>query len=250
MPIDDIPSLSLDALTDGDEKREGLRLVAESVSEMRVRASKAVFLHPLTLATLSASYAAIYRFSYLPSMDVNGALVLALSITILCMLFIRFLTSGFSSTAASIDSDWLRPDHSRSEDIILGARIDNSLVAALVLRLEIKGVVPTAPKRKNRSHSRSNSFKNGGKGIIRAWTTHVKHRGQGVGMDLLHEAVRLTRERCGKDAQIGFAQEHANASMFLPTVFNSAFRSDEVRATKALECAIAAWNVGSKRRKR
>ena len=80
----------------------------------------------------------------------------------------------------------------------------------------------------------------GGKGVIRAWTTRLRYRGKGIGRDLLDGAIRIVKDRCGKDAEVGFAQEHANSTMLLPAMFNGVFRRDEVRAAKALEKALEA----------
>jgi hypothetical protein len=63
---------------------------------------------------------------------------------------------------------------------------------------------------------------------------------------MLREAVRLTRERCGKDAEVGFAQEHANSVMVLPEMFNRPFRKGEMRAARALEKVLGEWD-GRKR---
>jgi hypothetical protein len=65
---------------------------------------------------------------------------------------------------------------------------------------------------------------------------------------LLLRAARLTREKCGKDAAVGFAREHANSTMVLPDMFNSPFRNSERRAAKALEDALASLDVGRKKR--
>ncbi|KJK80355.1 hypothetical protein H634G_04594 [Metarhizium anisopliae BRIP 53293] len=209
-PIDDIPPLSLDALKSQNDKLDGLRLVADSVSEMRHRASKAVVLHPLCLAAVAAAHMAIYQFVYIPNRDASRALMLASGITMIYMATIRFLTSGYDTLA------------------------------------ERMGSPATNPKRKSRSRSAS---LRGGKGVIRAWTTKPGYRGQGVGKKLLREAVRLARDRCGKDAQVGFALEHANSTMLLPAMFNKAFRKDEVCAAKALEGAVAEWDLAKKKKR-
>ena len=83
---------------------------------------------------------------------------------------------------------------------------------------------------------------------MRAWTTKLKHRGQGIGRDLLTEAVRVTKERCGKDAEVGFAKEHANSTMVLPSIFNGTFRRDEMRAAKALDAVVSDWENTRKKR--
>lgn len=78
----------------------------------------------------------------------------------------------------------------------------------------------------------------GGKGVIRAWTVRRGYRGQGFGGELLREAARLTRERCGGGAEVGFAAGHANSTRVLPEVFNGGLRRGEVRAARALEGVV------------
>jgi len=65
---------------------------------------------------------------------------------------------------------------------------------------------------------------------------------------MLHEAVRLTRERCGRDAEVGFAKEHANSRMVLPEMFNGSFRRAEMRAAKALENVLEQWEGNRRKR--
>lgn len=251
VPLDDIPPLSLDALETPDEKVEGLQLVTDSVFEMRQRSAKAVILHPVCLAAVATFWSVVYRFAFL-SGDKESAIQRAVTfsgcITALYLITVGSYSSGYSRLAAKIDWDWLQADIGGEEDIIVGARCGESVVGALVLRLEPKKI--PLPKRKGHGHSRSRSTSlKGGKGVIRAWTTKNKYRGKGIGKDLLHEAVRMTRERCGKDAQVGFAQKHAHSVMLLPSMFNGAFRRDEVRAAKALEVAVAEWDVNKKKRR-
>lgn len=62
-------------------------------------------------------------------------------------------------------------------------------------------------------------------------------------------AVRLTRERCGREAEVGFAAEHANSKMFLPEPFNTPFRRSERKAAKSLEKVLADWEGARRRRK-
>ncbi|GAO19125.1 hypothetical protein UVI_02036040 [Ustilaginoidea virens] len=250
----DIPTLSLDALESQDAKSEGLRLIADSVSEMRPRAAKAVVFHPLCLAAMAASWLALHRLVYAsdPEKDAARALMLASGITMLYVAAVRFVSCGYVKLADRIGLDWLRAEYGGERDVILGARVGDSLVGALVLRLESKGPAAASPKRKSRSRSRCRSRSvslKGGKGIIRAWTVAPKHRGQGVGRDLLNEAVRLTRDRCGKDAQVGFAQQHAHSVMIMPSMFNKSFRRDEARAAKALDVAVAEWDVTRKKKR-
>ncbi|KLU81464.1 acetyltransferase [Magnaporthiopsis poae ATCC 64411] len=63
-----------------------------------------------------------------------------------------------------------------------------------------------------------------------------------------NSAVRVTRERCGRDAEVGFAKEHANSVMVLPEMFNGPFRKGERKAAMALEAILVEFE--STRRKK
>ncbi|KAG5925306.1 hypothetical protein E4U42_004425 [Claviceps africana] len=248
VPLDDIPPLSLEALTTQHERAEGLQLVADSVSEMGPCAAKAVILHPLSLAALASSWVAIYRLVYMADMeDASRALMLASGLTMLYLASVRFVSSSYATLADDMDQDWLRADYGGQDDLVLGVKSGSLLVGALVLRLEPnrRSASSTPSKRKNRS--RSASLK-GGKGIIRAWATTPSHRGGGVGKQLLDEAVRYTKDKCGKDAQVGFAREHAHSVMVLPGLFNAGFRRNEARAARALDASVGEWDFTKKKR--
>lgn len=249
-PLDDIPPLSLDALTTQHDKAEGLQLVADSISEMDPAAAKAVILHPVSLVALLSSWAAIYRFVYMSDMeerDASRALMLASGLTMLYLAAIRFLSSTYATLADSMDRNWLRAPYGGQDDLILGAKVGPLLVGALVLRLEPSKRASTVSPHKRKNRSRSASLK-GGKGIIRAWTMASSHRERGIGKELLNEAVRYTKDKCGKDAQVGFAQEHAHSVMVLPALFNAIFRRNEARAAKALDRSVQEWELNKKKR--
>lgn len=233
---DDIPDLVLEPLSSNDDKREALHLVADSIAEMQPRATKALVLHPACLAGLAAAIAL--------GRAITGGLNLFFTcgVTMTYLLAARYLTSGYVRLAETTDwASWLRspsPDAAAGQqDIVVGARYGGSLIGALVLRMQ--------PNPTRRSRARS---LRGGRGVIRAWTTKLKYRGTGVGSDLLLEALRVTKDKCGRDAEVGFAKEHANSTMLLPKLFSGGFRRDEVRATKALGKAVGEWEA--KRRKR
>lgn len=236
---DDIEPLSLEVLDKPQDKIEGLRLVADSIAQMRQRASLNLVFHPLCLAGLSTTLAAIYHLGGVSRLDPGLSMTISCGVIMSYLMGIRYLASGYISLAERLRWNWLRGDDGE-EDTLLAARINDDIVGTLVLRLEPN---PTSGHRRRRSLSLR-----GGKGVIRAWTTNLHYRGKGVGKDLLHEAVRMTKERCGKDAEIGFAQEHANSAMLLPGIFNAPFRRDEVRATRALDGVLADWDMFKRRR--
>jgi GNAT superfamily N-acetyltransferase len=169
------------------------------------------------------------------------------------LLGIRYFTGGYIQAAEELGWSWLSPSSSPTaspseEDLIIGVRFGKQLIGALVLRLEPSLSTAHASNGSNRRRSRT-SLLRGGRGVIRAWTVKLRYRGQGIGRDLLHEAVRLTRERCGRDADVGFAAEHANSKMMLPETFNKPFRRGERKAAKSLEKVLADWEGARRRRK-
>ncbi|KAG5999945.1 hypothetical protein E4U21_006097 [Claviceps maximensis] len=251
-PLDDIPPLSLDALTSQHDKAESLQLVAESISEMGPRAAKAVILHPLSLAALVSCWTAIYRLVYMAEVeerDASRALMLASGLTMLYLAAVRFLSSTYATLADNMDQDWFRAGHANvgHDDLILGAKAGSLLVGVLVLRLEPNKRASTSSPFKRKNRSRSASLK-GGRGIIRAWAVTPSHRGKGIGKQLLDAAVRYAKDKCGKDAQVGFAQEHAHSVMILPGLFNAIFRRNETRAANALDGSVQEWDFVKKKR--
>ncbi|KAI5463382.1 hypothetical protein BGZ63DRAFT_191114 [Mariannaea sp. PMI_226] len=239
------PPLSLEILESRRDKVEGLRLVADSIAQMSQRASLSLVFHPICLAGLSAALAAVYRFGWISSMDEGLTMTVSCGVVMGYLMGIRYLTSGYISLAERLRWAWLRAEDGE-EDTLLAARYNDEIIGSLVLRLEANPstqALMTFGKRK----SRSNSLR-GGRGIIRAWTTNLQYRGMGVGKDLLHEAVRVTREQCGGDAEIEFAKEHANSAMLLPEIFNAQFRRDEHRATDALKDVLVNFDGTKKRR--
>ncbi|ROW14627.1 hypothetical protein VPNG_03185 [Cytospora leucostoma] len=244
--LDDIPPLSLDVLTTRNDRVDALKLVADSVAQQRQRASFGLVFHPLLVSGLVATLALTYQFTWAnkPQYQRNfGTEMTLLSGVIMAYLMaIRYFTAGYIQFAEDLKWDWLVSPDTGEEDTVIGARFGSEIIGALVLRLETN---PTTPRKKKGNH---NHNLKGGKGVIRAWTTRLKYRGKGVGADLLHEAIRVTRERCGKDAGIGFAAEHANSKMLLPEMFNKTFRKGERRAALALEKALGDWE-GTRRKR-
>lgn len=175
------------------------------------------------------------------------ALLLSCGVTMTYLTAIRYFTDGYVKLAENLRWSWLEGSGSIEGDLLIGARYGGALIGVLVLRLEPRFSSLTSGGSKRRNRSRSVSFR-GGKGVIRAWTTRLRYRGKGIGRDLLDGAIRIVKDRCGKDAEVGFAQEHANSTMLLPAMFNGAFRRGEIRAAKALEKALGEWE-SSKRKK-
>jgi len=261
---DEIPPLSLDILTERNDKVDALKLIADSIAQQRQQAAFNLVVHPLLLSVLFAALAFVYKFAYASGRhDPGTVMMLASGVVMSYLVAIRYAVAGYIRAAEALNWDWLlvKDDSTTNggipgaEDIIIGTRYGTEIIGALVLRIEpnlssvsSSGTSTSGKRHKNGGHSRSSSsnYFRGGKGVIRAWTTRLRYRGKGVGGDMLREAVRLTREKCGRDAEVGFAREHANSARVLPEIFNGPFRKTEIRAAKALEKVVGEM-VGKKR---
>lgn len=242
--MDDIPPLSLDVLSSRNDKVDALKLIADSIAQQRQRAAFGLIFHPILLSGLLAALAITYQFTWArraaPDRDFAMAMTLSAGVVMAYLLAIRYATAGYLQIAEDLKWDWLVSPDTGEEDVIIGTRFGRDIIGALVLRLEPS---PANQRKKNRSQNLR-----GGKGVVRAWTTRLRYRGKGVGADMLHEAVRITRERCGRDAEVGFAAEHANSSMILPEIFNRTFRKGERKAAGALEKVLSDWEGARRKR--
>ncbi|EOO01416.1 putative acetyltransferase protein [Phaeoacremonium minimum UCRPA7] len=239
--LDGIPPLSLDVLASRDDKVDAFKLVADSIAQQRQKASLNLVFHPLLLAALIGALSWAGHYGWVTRYkDLGTTLLLVSGIIMTYLMGIRYLSSPYIRVAEALRWDWLVADDGE-EDTIIGSRFGDEMIGALVLRLEPNPSL--AGKKKNRALSLK-----GGKGVIRAWTTKLRYRKRGVGNDLLHEAVRVTREKCGKDAEVGFAQEHANSTMVLPNFFNGPFRKQEMQAARTLEKVLGEWEGNRRKR--
>ncbi|KAI1179434.1 hypothetical protein F4777DRAFT_476078 [Nemania sp. FL0916] len=250
---DDLPSLSTSILETQSDKEDALRLIADSIAQQRQTSSSYLVFHPFLLPPLVAALAGAYQYAWVYRQDIGTSLIMACGVIMTYLLGIRYFTGGYIQAAEELRWSWLSPSSSPNpspteQDLILGVRFGEQLIGALVLRLEPSPSAAHASNTGNKRRSRS-SLLRGGRGVIRAWTVKLKYRRQGVGRDLLHDAVRITRERCGRDAEVGFAAEHANSRIFLPETFNTPFRRSERKAAKSLEKVLAEWEGAKRRRK-
>ncbi|KAH8602076.1 hypothetical protein B0O99DRAFT_128994 [Bisporella sp. PMI_857] len=226
-PLDAIPALTTDVLTTESDRASALKLVADSVAQQRQLASRAVIFHPITLAAYSCLLAITHRYLYKSSDDLGVLLTTFAGLTMACLVGVRSLTAGYISAAEEVSWSFVQNEDGE-DDIIIGSRYGDDIIGALVLRLERNGNY--SPQRR-----KAKKGKTGGKGVVRAWTTKLRYRGTGIGRDLLEHTVKLTRDRLGNSAEIGFAAQHANSKMILPEMFNGGFRKTERQAARALD---------------
>lgn len=250
--LDDIPPLTLGVMSERADKVDALQLVADSIAQQRQTASRSMVFHPLNLAGLSAALGVAYKLN--PRPDLGMTMTLLSGVIMTYLLSIRYFSAQYIPMAEELKWDWIIPKNDdgevepdAEEDTVIGARYGQEMIGALVLRLvpppAADGTVAASAPRKKTSSRASlaarNSQLKGGHGVVRAWTTRLRYRRRGIGGDLLQEAIQVTRERCGKDANVVFAENHANSVMVVPEMYNEPFRKAERWAVGALEKALA-----------
>jgi hypothetical protein len=199
-----------------------------------------VIFHPFTVAAYITLVAITTQFIYKERSDIGILATTLAGVTMTCLIAIRGLTGEYLTLAEEFKWAFIQNEDGE-EDTIIGSRYGEELIGALILRLERNG--------NGSGKKKGKGGKTGGKGVVRAWTVRIKYRGGGVGTELLEEAVKVTREKLGNSAEIGFAAEHANSKMILPAVFNGGFRKKEARAAKALEAVVESMDGGSKKKR-
>jgi GNAT superfamily N-acetyltransferase len=220
-PLDAAPPLTTTILTTHDDKAAALKLIADSIAQQRQTASKALILSPAFFAVWILAIAVLARLVYHEPADVGILLTTGAGATMAMFLACRMATAGYIGAAEAVNWGFLQnPDG--EEDVVIGTRFGDEVIGALVLRVE--------GANRGRKAARQT-----GNAIIRAWTVRLRFRNKGVGRGLLEEAVRVARERGGKDVLVGFADDHANSKRVLWDMFNGVFRKQQERAVKMLE---------------
>ncbi|RDW69339.1 hypothetical protein BP6252_08359 [Coleophoma cylindrospora] len=239
-PLDGVPPLKTQVLTEEDDKIKALKLVADSIAQQRQASSRAMIFHPFTIAAYVLVLGIISKYMYKGTSDLAILMTTCAGATMAGLVAIRGLTAGYIHLAEELT--WKFAENEDGEqDIFIGSRYGEELIGALILRLERNGSAGGSPKKRRPSK--------GGKGIIRAWTVRMRYRGTGVGTELLEEAVKVSREKLGNSAEVGFAAEHANSTMLLAEMYNGVFRRGEMKAAMALDRVLVNMDT-SVRKKR
>ena len=252
-----LPHLGISAISSPITKAAALHLIAKSINEDRASATGRLCRHPLSLFMLSVVLLVAFKVTL--NRDVGTMLVVASGILVFYLSLAHYLTMGLETVAAAITPSFLlRSSTTGEEDVVLGATWGTTLIGALVLRLEptvaASSTGSNSPTSTRRHKSRGSAGhirslqKRGGRGVIRAWTIGQKYRSQGVGRDLLREAVRTVREKWGKDAEVGFAKKHANATRVVPDWLDGEPKRRETRAGLALRGVAKEWEGRCRRR--
>ncbi|KAM3443384.1 hypothetical protein NHJ13734_001912 [Beauveria thailandica] len=243
-----IPRLTYTAAQTADEKRDALRLVADTIAQQRQVASTAVIFHPATLGPFVAVLAGLV---YRSGSDWVGAVILASGVVVAYLAAVQYYTYGYLQRAERFN--WKRfitppsasdePPAQQQQDTVLYARYGDDVIAALVLRLVEASKMPSSSSSSSSSTVASQQQQQqqqrgtGSSAQIRAWATRLRYRHAGVGGDMLREAVALARSSLGPAAAIEFSDSHAHA-VDTTKYFTAPFARREKRARQALAQAI------------
>ncbi|TKA47355.1 hypothetical protein B0A55_13574, partial [Friedmanniomyces simplex] len=183
----DVPELT-SYVTDSDEDRvAALKLVADSIAQMRQAANNALVWHPLNMAVGVALLALVARYTYETRQDKTITGLTCAGIIMVFLASFRYLTQGYLFAAEAIDWEWLG-----DADVIVTKFGDEVIGTVVVQWVSGEG----RAKRKK-----------AWRGEIIGWTVRLKYRKKGVGGALLEEAVKEAKKKGAETME--FADDHA-----------------------------------------
>ncbi|KAH6886344.1 hypothetical protein B0T10DRAFT_79905 [Thelonectria olida] len=227
---EDTRQLSFELLIKHNDKRDALKLVADSVAQQRQVASSALIFHPICLSALIGFISLVQMNVDYIRTDYSAMMVTYSGVVMGYLMAVRYVTSKFIRIAEETEwPNWLKNEDG-ADDVVIGARFGPEMIAAVVLR---------RPRTTPRSKATHDS-----KATIRAWTTKTKYRCRGLGGDMLREAVKKTKETLGPNGVVEIAEDHANSNLLpLPASFNAVFTRREQKAKDALSAAMRDWET-------
>ena len=244
-PLAGVPELKSYITTDDHEKVDALKLVADSVAQMRQTANHTLIFHPLNMAIAIAVISLIARYMYDAKYDISLVGTTCAGIIMTMLALCRYATQNYLYAAEDINWAWL------GDADILITKFGEEVIGTLVLDW-VSG--ESRQKRKK-----------AWKGEIRAWTVRLRYRRKGVGTALLEDAVKELRKKGAES--IEFADDHAskfNRSVFptagqrltlyvdskrvLPSIYNRGFDKRERKGRELLQDLLEASPSRGKRK--
>jgi GNAT superfamily N-acetyltransferase len=187
-PLAGVPELKTYMARDQEDKVAALKLVADSIAQMRQTANNYMISHPLNLAIAIAIVAVVVRYM----LDTKGDTMLAATtgsgIIFALLAALRYLTKDYIFAAEEINWEWLG-----DADIIV-TKFGEEVIGTAIIDW-VSG--ESRQKRKK-----------AWRGEIKAWTVRLKYRRKGVGAALLEEAVKEAKKKGAET--IEFADVHAS----------------------------------------
>lgn len=187
-PLAGVPELKTYLTDDEEDKIAAMKLVADSIAQMRQTANHRLITHPLNMAVLVALVALAARYMLESRKDKYVAATTGAGIVMIFLAGVRMLTKDYLFAAEAVNWDWLG-----NADVIV-TKFGDEVIGTVVIEW-LSG--ESRQKRKK-----------AWRGEIKAWTVRLKYRKKGVGAALLEEAVKEARKK-GAEA-LEFSNEHAS----------------------------------------
>ncbi|KAJ8607591.1 hypothetical protein MRB53_040175 [Persea americana] len=224
-PFEGVPELKSYKTDDEVERIAALKLVADSVAQMRQNSNNHLIAHPLNLAIFVVVLAVMSQILHNQGRDFimigMGSLGLASSFFALC----RYFTQDYIYRAEGFKYDWLD-----GCDVII-TKFGQEIIGAIV----IEWISGEARQKKKKAW----------RGEIKGWTVRLKFRRKGVGSALLEDAVQLAKSKGAESLE--FSQNHANSHRVLPPYYSKPFDRKDKQARLLLQ---ELWdNTGRSKRK-
>ncbi|KAI4765935.1 hypothetical protein E4T51_01111 [Aureobasidium sp. EXF-12344] len=219
-PLTGVPDLKTYVAETEEDKIAALKLVADSIAQMRQTANRILMFNPFNLAAFIAFLAVVSQYLIKSRSDIGIMFTTSAGILMAAMVTIRRFTNPYIALAEEVHISML-------EDAdVLVTKYGNEVIGTVIL-----GWVDAETKGKRRKW----------RAEIKGWAVRIRYRGKGEGIALLQEAVNLARK---KDADgILFAPDHANSKRVLWDFYNGPFEKKEKKAAAKLQ---ALWDNNAK----
>ncbi|QIW99002.1 hypothetical protein AMS68_004520 [Peltaster fructicola] len=225
-PLAGVPELSSFRATSQIDKLDGLKLVADSVAQLRQKANTTLLWHPMNMAVLVA-VGSVFG-AVLTRLGKDWIAVFMASAGLLMVYFAaaRISTQKYLERAESLTREWL------GDADVFVTKFGDDIIGALIVEW-VSG--DSRQKRKKLC-----------RGEIKGWAVRMKYRGKGVGSALLEDAVQEAKAKGAEN--IEFAEDHASAIEVLPTFYNGPFVRREERSKELLQELFESSGGKSKRK--
>lgn len=192
-PLADVPELQTYMARSDEDKTDALKLVADSVAQMRQTANQSLIFHPLNSALAIGIISLIARYIYDSRRDIYLVGTTCAGLLMCTLAACRMFTQNYLYAAEGINWAWLG-----DADMIV-TKFGDEIIGTVVIDW-ISG--ESRQKRKK-----------AWRGEIKAWTVRMKYRRKGVGSALLEDAVKEAKKKGAES--IEFADDHASKCLIL-----------------------------------
>lgn len=223
--------LVVDLLNTPEKKEIADKMLEESVTEIQYKTARYIFAAPRAVLPIGAILIYLHRYFDSSTPITHPAKLTSVGILVVYAIFVWIQSYKYTLYAELVLNSWFK-DKPNNTDLLVGVRLQGTVVGIALLRIIMEP--HAAGKRKVRNANAPPD----GRGFICAWLVSPKHRGSGVGRELLRAIVTITRECCGKDATLTFARQHIHSPMVLPEFMTGALKRDEARAARSLRAVM------------